>query len=60
MKIILQVLAVIALLGTIAPSIAVFYGVLDLDVCKTYMWIFTLIWFLTGPKLMNQSTDRQP
>jgi hypothetical protein len=60
MKIVLQVLAVIALLGTIAPSIAVFYGALDLDVCKTYMWIFTLLWFLTGPKLMNHSTDGQP
>jgi len=60
MKILLQVLAVIALLGTIAPSIAVFYGVLDLDACKTYMWIFTLVWFLTASKLMNHSTDGQP
>jgi len=59
MKIILQVLAVIALLGTVGPSIAVFYGVLDLEVCKTYMWISTLLWFLTGPKLMNHSSEER-
>jgi hypothetical protein len=53
MKIILQILAVIALLGTIGPSIAVFYGVMDLQTCKTIMWISTLLWFLTGPRLMN-------
>ena len=54
MKNILRLLAIIALLGTIAPAIAVFYGVLALETCKLYMLMFTVLWFLTGPTLMKK------
>jgi len=59
MKKLLQIVAVLALLGTIGPSIAVFYGIYDLQTCKTIMLISTVLWFLSGPKLMNPAINKE-
>jgi hypothetical protein len=51
MKILLKILASVALTGTILPSFFVFYGLLDLDDCKTIMAIAAILWLLTASVL---------
>jgi hypothetical protein len=54
MRKILQVLSVIGLIVTIAPSILVFYDIITLATSKTLMIFGTLLWFGSAPFWMNK------
>jgi hypothetical protein len=59
MKIFLRLIALLALLGTIIPSFAVFYGLIDIDECKSSMLVSAVLWFLAGFFLMKQTTEEE-
>ena len=54
MRKILQILSVIGLIVTIAPSFFVFYGIITLDMSKLLMVFGTLLWFGSAPFWMNK------
>ncbi len=49
MKMLMSVLAIIALCLTVVPSILVFYGTIELDLHKKLMTAGTLLWFVAAP-----------
>ncbi len=54
MRKILQIVSVIGLIVTIAPSFFVFYGVMTLETSKILMVFGTLLWFGSAPFWMNK------
>jgi hypothetical protein len=40
---------------TLLPSILTFYGTISLENSKIYMFIGTIIWFVSAPTWMNKS-----
>ncbi|QEG33938.1 hypothetical protein Pr1d_12090 [Bythopirellula goksoeyrii] len=57
MRILLQVLSVIALLSVILPSILFLAGQMDLDKTKLFMLIATIVWFVVTPLWMGRVPD---
>ncbi len=55
--IILKTVSYLALAGTIAPSILVYNGIMDLQVNKTIMGISMLLWFITAPLWINKKSE---
>jgi hypothetical protein len=49
MKMLMSILAIIALALTIIPSILVFTGRMELDMNKALMTAGTILWFVTAP-----------
>jgi hypothetical protein len=49
MKIVLKLVSFIGLSLTIAPSLLVYFGTIDIALHKTLMLIGTLLWFFTAP-----------
>jgi len=58
MKILFKIIAILALVGTIIPAFAVFYGIIDLEKCKTIMGGAAILWLLTGPILMASKSKK--
>jgi hypothetical protein len=54
MKILLSSFALIGLLATIAPSILVFSGAIELEMHKIIMAGGMILWFITAPFLMKR------
>lgn len=54
MKRILQIISLIALAGTIIPSLVYLTGGMELDQMKMWMWIATVVWFVTVPMWMGR------
>jgi len=55
MRIAAQTVSWLALLGTLASSLAYLAGHLSLDAVKTWMLVCTLAWFLTVPVWMARA-----
>ena len=53
MKKIAQFVSVVALVGTVAPSVLFFYDSIDLPTVKTWMIPATLLWFLSATLWME-------
>lgn len=49
MKLLMSILAIIALALTIVPSFFVFSGTLEMGLYKNLMTTGTLLWFVTAP-----------
>jgi hypothetical protein len=49
MKMLMSILAIVALALTIIPSILVFTGSMELDMHKHLMTAGTVLWFVTAP-----------
>jgi hypothetical protein len=49
-----QFVSLMALIGTIAPSIQFFTGVLALESMKFWMLIATVVWFVSAPMWMGR------
>ncbi len=60
MKTILKTLSLLALLITLLPSFFVFKEVISADLCKTLMFIGTVVWFVTAPRWMNKKQEESP
>jgi hypothetical protein len=54
MRKILQILSVIGLIVTIAPSFLVFYDVIPLETSKILMILGAFLWFGSAPFWMNK------
>ena len=48
------VVSVLALVGTMVPSILFFYGRMGLDRMKLWMLVATVVWFVTAPMWMGE------
>lgn len=55
MRKILKILSVMGLIGTIAPSLFVFYDVIPLEASKILMIFGALLWFGSAPFWMNKN-----
>ena len=51
----LKIISYVALIGTIIPSLLVFFGNLDIEVNKTIMTISMIVWFGTAPFWINKN-----
>ena len=51
----LKIISYVALIGTIIPSLLVFFGNLDIEVNKTIMTISMIVWFATAPFWINKN-----
>ncbi|WP_186755896.1 hypothetical protein [Echinicola salinicaeni] len=56
---IFKIISFIALGLTIVPSFLVFSGSITADLCKTLMFVGTVVWFLSAPKWMNKKQEAQ-
>lgn len=54
-SLILKIISVLALAGTIVPSVLVFLGIMDLQTNKTMMAVAMLVWFVTAPMWINKN-----
>ena len=54
MKLLSKIVSGIGLFLTVAPSLLVFQGTLDLETAKTLMLLGTIIWFAGAPVWMNK------
>ena len=48
------VVSLLALVGTMVPSILFFYGMMGLDRMKLWMLVATVVWFVTATMWMGQ------
>lgn len=48
------VVSLLALIGTMVPSILFFYGGMGLDRMKLWMLVATVVWFVTATMWMGQ------
>jgi hypothetical protein len=55
MRTVAQILSWLALLGTLAPSVAFLAGSMTLDAVKTWMLVSTVLWFITVPFWMDRA-----
>jgi hypothetical protein len=53
-KTLAQVLSLVALAGSIVPSVLFFYGQMDLVAVKLWMLVATVVWFGATPFWMKQ------
>ncbi len=53
---VVQVISWLAVLGTIAPSVAFLAGYLTLEQCKWQMLLATIVWFVATPLWMGRET----
>lgn len=49
MRKVAQIVSWIALIGVITPAIMYLAGGITLDAVKTWMLVFTIMWFATAP-----------
>ncbi|HZB12781.1 MAG TPA: hypothetical protein VE467_07135 [Chryseolinea sp.] len=56
MKIIMTLLAIVALGLTIIPSMLVFAGKMELDMYKNLMTAGTILWFVAAPIWFSEKT----
>ncbi|RJP22298.1 MAG: hypothetical protein C4527_22005 [Candidatus Omnitrophota bacterium] len=54
MKILFRILSLVALIGTVLPSMLYCGGNMELDTVKWLMLCFTIVWFIITPLWMNQ------
>jgi hypothetical protein len=54
MKKIAQIVSWTALAGVIAPPVVYLAGGITLDTVKTWMLVFTILWFATTPLWMGR------
>jgi thiosulfate reductase cytochrome b subunit len=54
MKITLQIISGLALVGTIGPALIYLAGAMDLDRVKGWMLFATVVWFVTVPLWMGR------
>lgn len=50
-----KILSVVALAGTLLPSILFFYGAIGLDTAKSAMLVAMIAWFVVAPLWMNRA-----
>jgi hypothetical protein len=60
MRRILQLISWLALVGTIGPSILVYYGKMDLSALKTTMLVATVVWFIATSLWMGREESSEP
>jgi TM2 domain-containing membrane protein YozV len=48
------VVSLLALVGTMVPSMLFFYGMMGLDRMKLWMLVATVVWFVTATMWMGQ------
>jgi hypothetical protein len=58
MRIIAQVISWLSLVALIVPSCLFLAGSLPLAAVKTWMLVFTMIWFVTVPVWMDREKSR--
>ncbi|MEX0929590.1 MAG: hypothetical protein WD266_12155 [Balneolales bacterium] len=56
MKVILFVVSMLGLVLTVAPSVFVFFQVIDVETHKQLMLAGMLLWFLAAPYWMKQQS----
>ncbi|MCA9731838.1 MAG: hypothetical protein H6696_06620 [Deferribacteres bacterium] len=56
MKAVIKLISYVGLILTIVPSLLVFSGTITLDMCKWLMLLGTIIWFVSAPTWMNQTS----
>ena len=54
MSAVLKIFSFIGLTLTLAPSILVFFGIIELEFNKTLMLVGTLLWFSASPLWINK------
>ena len=54
MRLIVQIISLIALAATIFPSILYFLGAIELDLSKWIMLLATIVWFIATPLWMGR------
>lgn len=54
MRTLAQILSWIALIGVFAPSLVYLGGGMTLEAMKTWMLVFTVVWFVTVPFWMGR------
>lgn len=55
MRTIARVVGLVALLGTIAPPAAYLAGSMSLESMKTWLLVFTVVWFIVAPVADRQT-----
>jgi hypothetical protein len=56
---ILKTISYLALLGTIIPSLMVFFGDMDIQTNKNIMTVSMIIWFATAPFWINTKVNAE-
>ena len=57
MKLLIKFISYISLGLTLIPSFLVFTGSISLDSSKIFMFVGTIVWFLTAPSWMNKAEE---
>ena len=55
MKLLIKSISYISLALTLIPSFLVFTGNISLDSSKMFMFVGTIIWFISAPGWMNKA-----
>ncbi len=55
MKKTIMIISLVSLVMLIAPPIGVYLGSIELATCKTWMFVATILWFVTAPFWMDKS-----
>ncbi len=59
MRPILQIISILALLGTIGPPLIFLVGGMDVDAVKRLMLIATVLWFVVAPFAWERGKPKQ-
>ncbi len=59
MRPILQIISILALLGTIGPPLIFLVGGMDVDAVKLLMLIATILWFVVAPFAWERGKPKQ-
>ena len=51
----LKIISYVALIGTIIPSLLVFFGDMSIEANKTIMTVSMIVWFITAPFWINKN-----
>ena len=51
----LKIISYVALIGTIIPSLLVFFGDMSIETNKTIMTVSMIVWFITAPFWINKN-----
>jgi hypothetical protein len=56
---IIKIISYLALLGTIVPSLLVFFGDMELQANKNIMAVSMVVWFVTAPLWINKKSEEE-
>lgn len=57
MKLLIKFISYVGLGLTLIPSFLVFTGSISLDSAKMFMFVGTIIWFVSAPSWMNKAEE---